>query len=148
LKLSDFKNRVKNAGKYKAQAGWFESAKYDNGIPVASVAVVQEYGNTRVPVRSFMRSTMYEKGHEWNVDIGKVIKQVLNDNMTSEQGMHVIAQKVAGDIRQKITEIFEPPLSDATLKARKRKRGSSATDKPLIDTGHMLATLTGVAIEK
>jgi hypothetical protein len=47
-----------------------------------------------------------------------------------------------GDIRQTITEITTPPLSEFTLEQR-LERGNSS-EKPLNDTGYMLATLTSV----
>lgn len=31
---------------YLIQAGWFETAKYDNGIPIGGIAAVQNYGAT------------------------------------------------------------------------------------------------------
>lgn len=170
MKLHDLKKRMKSLEEYSAQAGWFESARYDDGVPVAQVAIYNEYGTSRIPPRPFMRPTVESKKGEWARTTGKVVSQVLRGKMSAEQGMTLVAQKAAGDIRQTITQVFEPELSPVTVLLRQwRKegkditgktvgdasravaegqRGEGVTTKPLIDTGHMLATCTGIAVKK
>lgn len=170
MKLRDLKKRVKSLEEYSAQAGWFESARYDDGVPVAQVAIYNEYGTSRIPPRPFMRPTAESQNGEWARTTGKVVSQVLRGKMSAEQGMTLVAQKAAGDIRQTITQVFEPELSPVTVLLRQwRKegkditgktvgdaaravaegqRGEGVTTKPLIDTGHMLATCTGIAVKK
>ena len=161
---------MKSLEEYSAQAGWFESARYDDGVPVAQVAIYNEYGTSRIPPRPFMRTTVESQQGEWARTTGKVVSQVLRGKMSAEQGMTLVAQKAAGDIRQTITQVFEPELSPVTVLLRQwRKegkditgktvgdaaravaegqRGEGVTTKPLIDTGHMLATCTGIAVKK
>ncbi len=161
---------MKSLEEYSAQAGWFESARYDDGIPVARVAIYNEYGTSRIPPRPFMRPTVESQKPEWARATGKVVSQVLRGKMSAEQGMTLVAQKAAGDIRHTITQVFEPELSPVTVLLRQwRKegkditgktvgdaaravaegqRGEGVTSKPLIDTGHMLATCTGIAVKK
>lgn len=161
---------MKSLEEYSAQAGWFESARYDDGVPVAQVAIYNEYGTSRIPPRPFMRPTVESQKGEWARTTGKVVSQVLRGKMSAEQGMTLVAQKAAGDIRQTITQVFEPELSPVTVLLRQwRKegkditgktvgdaaravaegqRGEGVTTKPLIDTGHMLATCTGIAVKK
>lgn len=161
---------MKSLEEYSAQAGWFESARYDDGVPVAQVAIYNEYGTSRIPPRPFMRPTAESQKGEWTRATGKAVSQVLRGKMSAEQGMTLVAQKAAGDIRQTITQVFEPELSPVTVLLRQwRKegkditgktvgdaaravaegqRGEGVTTKPLIDTGHMLATCTGIAVKK
>ena len=161
---------MKSLEEYSAQAGWFESARYDDGVPVAQVAIYNEYGTSRIPPRPFIRPTVESQKGEWTRATGKVVSQVLRGKMSAEQGMTLVAQKAAGDIRQTITQVFEPELSPVTVLLRQwRKegkditgktvgdaaravaegqRGEGVTTKPLIDTGHMLATCTGIAVKK
>lgn len=170
MKLTDLKKRMKSLEEYSAQAGWFESARYDDGVPVAQVAIYNEYGTSRIPPRPFIRPTVESQKGEWTRATGKVVSQVLRGKMSAEQGMTLVAQKAAGDIRQTITQVFEPELSPVTVLLRQwRKegkditgktvgdaaravaegqRGEGVTTKPLIDTGHMLATCTGIAVKK
>ena len=161
---------MKSLEEYSAQAGWFESARYDDGVPVAQVAIYNEYGTSRIPPRPFMRPTAESQKGEWARTTGKVVSQVLRGKMSAEQGMTLVAQKAAGDMRQTITQVFEPELSPVTVLLRQwRKegkditgktvgdaaravaegqRGEGVTTKPLVDTGHMLATCTGIAVKK
>jgi hypothetical protein len=170
LKLHDLKKRMKSLEEYSAQVGWFESARYDDGVPVAQVAIYNEYGTSRIPPRPFMRPTAESQKGEWARTTGKVVSQVLRGKMSAEQGMTLVAQKAAGDMRQTITQVFEPELSPVTVLLRQwRKegkditgktvgdaaravaegqRGEGVTTKPLVDTGHMLATCTGIAVKK
>lgn len=161
---------MKSLKEYSAQVGWFESARYDDGVPVAQVAIYNEYGTSRIPPRPFMRPTAESQKGEWARTTGKVVSQVLRGKMSAEQGMTLVAQKAAGDMRQTITQVFEPELSPVTVLLRQwRKegkditgktvgdaaravaegqRGEGVTTKPLVDTGHMLATCTGIAVKK
>ncbi len=170
MKLTDLKKRMKSLEEYSAQAGWFESARYDNGVPVAQVAIYNEYGTSRIPPRPFMRPTVESQKQEWARATGKVVSQVLRGKMSAEQGMTLVAQKAAGDIRQTISRVDSPPLSPITLLLRQwRKEGKEITGRtvgeaaravhrgeraegvstqPLNDTGYMIATLTGLAVKK
>nr|DAH26282.1 MAG TPA: virion morphogenesis protein [Caudoviricetes sp.] len=161
---------MKSLEEYSAQAGWFESARYDNGVPVAQVAIYNEYGTSRIPPRPFMRPTVESQKQEWARATGKVVSQVLRGKMSAEQGMTLVAQKAAGDIRQTISRVDSPPLSPITLLLRQwRKEGKEITGRtvgeaaravhrgeraegvstqPLNDTGYMIATLTGLAVKK
>lgn len=49
------------------KVGFFPSSKYEDGTPVAYVAIIQEFGSPEqgIPPRSFMRTTIAEKQNEW-----------------------------------------------------------------------------------
>ena len=159
-----------------ARVGWFEKSKYDaetiqthlkkknrskdfekhkvTNIPVAAVAAQNEYGNPEkhIPPRSFMRTSIIEKENEWRALAESGSRSVLVGKSTVYDVMEKIGLKAAGDIRKKITRIFEPPLSPVTIAARKAKRTNKKTTglltKPLIDTGIMLNTLTNTVEDK
>ncbi|EEO27176.1 hypothetical protein [Oxalobacter paraformigenes] len=172
MKLKEVIKRLGELENVEARAGWFESARYDDGTPVAKVALWQEYGvpERSIPPRPFLRPTIAEKKEEWTKDAAQVIKGVLSGQINAEQGMTVIAQKAAADIRQTISRVDSPPLSPITLLLRQwRKEGKEITGRtvgeaaravhrgeraegvstqPLNDTGYMIATLTGLAVKK
>lgn len=136
--------------KKAAMVGWFESATYDDKdeTPVAFVAAQNEYGNPakRIPARPFMRPTVIEKRTEWQGVIDRMANRILEGKASSDDALTVIGEKAAADIREKITDIWEPELSPVTIKNRlSRYRNQNKVGnlyKPLVDTGHMLATLT------
>lgn len=137
------------AGKV-AKVGWFEKSKYPEPphLPVAYVATIQEYGNSaeHIPPRPFMRPTVIQKRVEWRGVAERGAKAVLAGRATAADVMEQIGLKAAGDVRRTISQIWSPPLSPRTIAARLAKRKDKKTigalDKPLVDTGLMLATLT------
>lgn len=170
LTLKQLIKRVEEFDKVSGRVGWFESARYDDGKPVAQVAMWQEYGTSRIPPRPFLNPTAEEKREEWAETISKGAQAVIKGNFTAEQVMTVTAQQAAADIRVAISEVREPELSPVTLLLRKwRKEGreingtafyeavqavkngaraEGVSTQPLNDTGYMIATLTGIAVKK
>jgi len=147
-KIDVLKQAIRGLGRAKGEVGWFESARYEGGQPVAGVAAVQEFGNAHIPPRSFMRSTAAEKSQEWVQKTAPVVRAVATGQLAPDKAMDAVCLAAEGDVRAKITEILDPPLADATVAARKRRlanggRGAKkGIQKPLVDKGILLATLT------
>ena len=137
---------LKGLGKGKGQVGWFDSAKYENGTPVAYVATIQEYGWGPIPPRSFIRPTVTAQKTKWSKVGGQYAKMSLEGKAAPNDALKAVVEAARGDIAQAISSVTEPALSDATLAARARRNNSST--KPLVDSGLMLATLTTQVKEK
>lgn len=136
---------IKGLAGQQAKVGWFPSAKYEDGTPVALVAVVQEHGSTEkgIPPRPFMRNTADEKKAEWQKDSHVITKAVIDGKMPADGALQGLAQKAEGDIRRAISKVSTPPLSERTIAARARRHSKGkASTKPLVDTGILLNTLT------
>lgn len=126
-----------------ARVGWFETAKYEDGTPVAAVAAKNEFGSGPVPARPFMRPTIEAELPQWARIAERAAKQVVAGAMDQRTAIEVLAAKAAGDIRKAITRVQSPPLAPRTIEARAARGASGkASAKPLVDTGHMLQTLT------
>lgn len=138
-------NLLADGGNMVGKVGWVESAKYPDGTPVAYVAAIQEYGSPQngIPPRPFMRPTIAEKQVEWS-NVARVgARNILQNGATMSDALELIGLKASGDIRRTISNITSPALAMATLAARARRNASGqASSKPLVDTGHMLQTLT------
>lgn len=162
---------IKSFNGVKARAGWFSSAKYNgNGVPVARVAMWQEYGTSKIPPRPFMRPTILSKSGEWLDTAGRGVNAVFMGKGSAATVMTALAQRVAADLRVAISEVREPPISPVTHLLRewrrsgaeinqtkvweainavkKGERASGVSDQPLNDTGYMITTLTGIAVKK
>lgn len=151
----------------EAKVGWFESAVYPGGRPIAAVAAGNELGipSRSIPARPFMRPTASEKRQEWASDAAMLSNQVLHGNLSAFDAMDALASKAEGDIAKTIRSITSPPLSPITLGARKyRDEGKTVTgatigeiarklkdgtldisgvrDKPLVDSSDMINHLT------
>lgn len=124
----------------QAKTGWFETAKYDDGTPVAYVATVHEFGYTPggIPARPFMRPTVAEKRQEWMGLLGDGARAVLTGGATPLQIMEAVALQAAGDVAKAIQGVTTPPLSPLTV-------ASKGFNKPLVDTGLMMQSVTGIA---
>ena len=134
------------------KVGWFAGSRYPDGTSVAYVATIQEYGYATdkqiIPPRPFMRPTIMEKRNEWRGIMRRGVKAVLRGDETIERVMEKIGLAAAGDVREKIRSIWTPPLAQATIQARLQKMANGVTignlDKPLVETGRMLASVTNV----
>ncbi len=130
-----------------ARVGWFKHNNYEDGTPVASVAAQNEFGNPskRIPARPFMRPTIISQQSQWRKIAEDKAKQVLHGVGTVDELMKTLGQVAAGDIKNKIASIWEPPLSPRTIqmrlnrKSNKKKVGNLT--KPLIDQGIMFNSL-------
>ncbi len=146
---------ITNPDRAVGKVGWFESARYPTGQPVAYIAAIQEYGYPEggIPPRLGMRSTAAAKKPAWAGVAENCARAIIAGNMDMAQAMETIGLVAAGDLRKRITEVRSPPLAVATVEARLagKKQGkvvSISISKPLVDTGHMLATLTNVVESK
>jgi phage gpG-like protein len=142
---------IKDLNGLEGKVGWFKDSRYpasEGGQYVAEIAAQNEYGNPskNIPARPFMRPTVIEKQNAWLAFAAKLATQVLEDKLTAHQAMESIAIMAENDVIKKIKSITSPPLAQATIKARlnkyKDKKTIGALNKPLIDTGYMIATLT------
>lgn len=145
----------------QGKTGFFETAKYADGTPVAYVATIQEFGAIAmnlgaaagayqnggdgvagkpaiIPARPFMRPTVAAQGANWVKLLGAGAKSVLTGGATPVQVMEAVTLKAAGDVAKTIASITNPPLSPLTI----ARKGSK---KPLVDTGLMIQSVTGIA---
>lgn len=130
------------------RAGWFDTAKYEDGTPVAYVASIHEFGDVEsgIPARPFMRPTIARKEGAWREFVTQQAKQIIAGNQNPRDMFEALGLNVSGEIARSITDVTAPPLKEATIAAKRRKMADQATvgslDKPLVETGLMLATVT------
>lgn len=138
----DLAKRLAELGQTETRVGWFDSARYPDGTPVALAATTQEFGSAkkRIPPRSYMRPAIAEGRAEWSAAAASGFKAVADGRYTPFQVLDAIGSAAAGSVRQKISEVNSPALKASTIAARKRE-GVSGT-KPLVATTLMITTLT------
>ena len=143
---------IKGLDGSRVEVGWFPAAKYedgpDTGTPVAYIAVIQEFGTSRIPPRPFMRTTIAEQSAAWSKIAGKLSRAVLRGEQKPGDLAEAVGARVAGDVRKKISSITSPPLSEATIARRVANKSGARSVKPLVYTGRMLATLTHMVTKK
>ncbi len=107
------------------------SNDYPDGTSVIMVGAVHEFGSParNIPQRSFLRATVQEKRKDYKKLFQKLGRAVLFGDMVSQKALRILGLQVQSDVRQKITDIQDPPL--------KSREGN-----PLVDTGHLRQTIT------
>lgn len=147
LKIKLATDSAKNIKDARVRVGWFEESKYDDNTPIALVAYFQEYGTKRgIPQRPFMRPAELKNKAKWEQIALQEIKKCIETGRPLTQAMAKLGLVVQGDIAREISSLTQPPLAKSTIKARMRRKGqkkaTTTIQKPLIDTGAMLAALT------
>lgn len=141
--MKSFAKRIKKIDLAKivtskiSKVGIFGDATYEDGTPVSTVAIINEFGSPSagIPERSFIRSTVREKGSEWASLAKDELKDVLKLKKTISKSMSILSNKALEDVKQKIITLDSPENADSTVK----KKGFN---NPLVDTGKMLESIT------
>ena len=103
--------------------------------PVATVAFLNEFGHGGVnaaPPRPFFRNMINSESPNWGVKISKLAKL---SQYNGKAIFKIMGEDIKGALMQSITDLTSPPLAESTKKAK-------GFDKPLIDTAHMINSIT------
>ena len=122
----------------EGKVGWFESAHYPGGTPVAYVATIHEFGTGRIPARPFMRPAVADHGGEWLEIIGQGVKASMMGGPSPAEVLELVMLQAAGNVAEKIQSL--PPLDPKASAVTIKRKGHS---KALIDTGQMFQSVTG-----
>lgn len=130
------------------RTGWFETTRYEDGTPTAYVAAIHELGDpgSGIPPRPFMRPTIARKEDAWRAFILQEARKIYAGGGSVEELFEKLGLAVAGEIAKSISLVMAPPLKPATIAAKRRKLADRATtgalDKPLVETGLMISSVT------
>jgi len=116
--------------------GLFADAQYDDGLSVAEIMAVHEYGSKdgKIPERSFIRSTDAEKDTVFEQTRKEMLSDVLRGVTGVRGALMIIGEEVRAAYVEKIKSGVEPELAEVT----KERKGSSL---PLVDTGTALNSI-------
>lgn len=113
--------------------GFLENATYPDGTPVAMIAAIQEFGapSRGIPPRPFFRDMIAAKSGEWPGAVAGLLKA---NGYDAETTLEQAGAAIKGQLQQSIATFSGAPLAPATVE----RKGS---DKQLVDTGHLLASV-------
>jgi hypothetical protein len=96
------------------RVGFLEGATYPDGTSVAMVAVTQNYGSPSrgIPPRPFFSKMIAEKSPGWPDKLRAVFRAAGNDG---RRALELFGEGVAGQLREAVVEMADPPLSPVTL---------------------------------
>ena len=123
-KLSSFlKDLIKNK-KTGVDAGFFKEAVSPDGIPIAQIAIYNEYGTvsndgkTVIPARPFMTDTA-KKSPEWMKKLQGILK-LQGSKINIENALVIVGEIMAGDIQKTISKAnsLYTPNAPSTIKKK------------------------------
>ncbi|CBX44523.1 conserved hypothetical protein [Erwinia phage phiEt88] len=127
---------LKSAGNKEVVAGIQQGAVND-GVQVAEYAALNEFGHMRTPSRPFMRSYFDSERDALEQFSRNGITQVALGNATFDQFLNASGVKLVDGIKKSINSGKWTPNAPYTIAKKK-------SNKPLIDTGVMLSSVTFV----
>lgn len=128
----------------KLQVGWFDTAQYEDGTPVAYVAAIQEFGYPKggIPPRPFLRPTIEQQRNAWRDSIAAGMRTVLEGKRSAREVLERVGMLAAGNVGESIAAVTSPALKQSTLDARqRRKKTPGVSNKPLVDTGLLIQSV-------
>ena len=139
-KLQRLLREAGKGGVSGVKVGFFSTARYEDGTPVAAVAAWNEFGTETIPERPFFRNALAESERGVSNILAKGIdtkKMVVDEQLAGRVGEYV-----QGKIQDSIVALNDPPNSPATIAQKRKKlhgkKGTGGGETPLIDTGVML----------
>lgn len=131
---------ARKMGGGEVSVGFMAGATYPDGTPVAAVAFWNEFGKgvkskegdyCQMP-RPFFRRMIAKESPTWP---GKMAKLAKATDYDGDKVLALMGEDIKGALQQSINEFQSPPLAPSTIEAK-------GFAKPLIDTSHMLNSVT------
>lgn len=129
-------NAARSTGVQGVAVGFFASARYPDGTPVAAVAAWNEWGTEHIPERPFKRASIKK--------MEKAFMETIKDNIDTETMS--VSRHLADLLGAQGTGIVQDTISDGSFSpnppnapATVAMKGSSRT---LVDTGRMRQSAT------
>lgn len=145
------KLKIKELEKVKIglKVGVLEGATYPDGMNVATVAYLNEYG-THNPPRPFLKTTVDKQHKKWIKGVRNNLTKMGVTPQSLKTVFEMLGQTAQGDIKRTISE-WSPtdprPNKPATIAAKARRaragKGTVGIDpnRVLIDTGRMIQSI-------
>ncbi len=173
--MQPMKQMIADCAKLEAKVGYFPSAKYPDGTPIAYIAAIMENGapSQSIPARPTMRPTIDAHRTEWKEFFGRGMASVANGRRDTRDVLDAVSGLAAGQVFKTIAALTSPPLSKLTILARKFKKNggtitggkvigelaaklkenpemdlSGVSARPLNDSGAMMAHITNIVENK
>jgi len=115
----------------KTQVTYKAGRKGEANVDIGEYATENEFGTSKIPQRSFIRSSFDENLSLIEGFIEKKYTEIINGSLTTEHALGQIGRNLEKMVKAKIRQIQLPPNAKRTIELK----GSS---KPLIDFGNMI----------
>ena len=109
------------------KVGFFSTAKYDDGTPVAAVAAINEFGLAETPERPFFRQAVAELERGLPKELRGIIDPLTMD--VSDADAHRIGAYAAGVLRDRIDALKDPANAQSTIELKGSSNPLVASEK-------------------
>ncbi len=97
-----------------------------------------------IPPRPYFRNMIKKYAPTWGAVMSTMLKSA---DFDARKTLNQMGQLISGQLRQSIVDTNSPPLAASTIAAKSRgkvvaMRGVLGPAKPLVDTGHMLNSIS------
>ena len=135
-RLKSVISHIKTAKPVSIDYGQHSNATYPDGLPVAQVALWNEYGTERIPERPSFRHANTLLGNEMAYRL-KGFSLEKSDKIVHDRTLHNIGEMAVNNLKQSVTGsgISYTQNAPSTIQSKK-------SSKPLIDTGRLLNSPT------
>jgi hypothetical protein len=141
LGLKKFMKELAGAQSVDVVIGIQSQSVNEDGLDIATYGIANEFGDNKIPERSFMRSAWDENLSRITDNMQENLEEVKAGKSSFNLALHKVGLLVETLIKQKIGSNIQPANHPATIKAK----GSSRT---LIDTSAMLNSIRYVVRKK
>lgn len=115
--------------KLEVVVGFQNGQNYEDGVSLAEVAAWNEFGDSKVPARPFMRQSFENHEKELQEACDNVNKQLIAGG-NARQALEQVGVFLKGLVQTEIVEGGFAPNSPSTIAMK-------GSDRPLIDSGYM-----------
>lgn len=123
-------------------------ARTDGELSNVDVARIHEFGQGKIPERSFLRSTVDANGADLLKHAQKVAGKVALGTMPASQALDSVGVVIVGAVQSTISAGIAPALAPATIASRMEKgsHGGGLASKanattPLVDSGQLIRSI-------
>lgn len=123
--------------------GSAKSARGQGKLTNAELALIHEFGTSRIPARPWIRPPIWALKQEWVTAFGEVWNKCADGKGDPEKMLNALGAKGAAAVKGYVTrgDSVPPPNAPSTIE----RKGSSRT---LVDTGAMVQSVTWVVRKK
>lgn len=151
-RVDEFKRRVASIGESSVRVGVLgekASAMADGGpMTVGQVAVVHEFGTSRIPKRSFLREPIDRTREELDARMTALLMQVASGELELRQALDQIGLSLSASLADGIRKgLPVPPLKPETVRKRMRKDGKTSST-PLFNTGQLANSISHQIVKR
>ena len=125
-KLTEILDKYRKKGTLGMKVGIMGGKTYPDGIKVAEVGYINEYGTDTIPARPFFRSAIQN-----NQDVLPKMAASLIQKNDPETALRLIGEHMVGEFTESVMTWSDPPNTESTIRQKGFNSPLRANDKLL-----------------